>query len=106
MNGGILNLNNALQDVTSFAGIGGTVNLGAQRTPSDPIDYHDLAGAPAGAGGLIKDGSGKLSLTGANTFSGGTIDGGILSAYANNGPAPPPGRCSLKTTRRSRQVGY
>jgi fibronectin-binding autotransporter adhesin len=87
VNGGILNLNNALQDVTSFAGTGGTVNLGVghilRTTQSADTTY---SGVLAGIGGLIKAGPGKLSLTGTNTFSGGaTIDGGTLTVNANSG---------------------
>ncbi len=85
VNNGILNLNNGVQDVTSFSGTGGTVNPGTGNTlRTTQTGDTAFSGVLASVGALVKDGAGKLTLTGINTFSGGaTISGGTLNVNAD-----------------------
>jgi fibronectin-binding autotransporter adhesin len=61
---------------------GGTVTFGAPGTISNPANVM-IASALAGTGPIIKSGSGTLTLSGTNTFSGGlVINGGALNTTA------------------------
>lgn len=58
---------------------GGTVDLAATLTTGDGLDAV-FAGNAGGAGGLVKEGAGTVTLAGANTYSGATtINGGTLA---------------------------
>ena len=84
VNSGALNLNNAAQNVSKLDGTGGTITLATGHTLSitQPESQGDstYAGIITGAGGIAKSGSETdLTLSGASTFTGGTvINGGGL----------------------------
>ncbi|QHE90867.1 transporter [Pandoraea fibrosis] len=80
------------QTLGTLSGTGGTVNLGGNTLTFGDNTDQSLAASLAGAGGIIKTGTGTQSLTGQNTFTGaidvanGTValgSGGTLSG-ANN----------------------
>jgi len=72
----------------------GPITFRAADASSNPFDI-TLSGVLSGSGGLIKTGTGRLTLSASNTFTGGiTINSGTLSlttanavslAYTNNG---------------------
>jgi autotransporter-associated beta strand protein len=70
-----LNLNNFNQTIGSLSGLGannvllGSATLTTGGTNSDS----GFAGAISGTGGIIKVGTGKFTLNGTNTYSGGTV---------------------------------
>jgi autotransporter-associated beta strand protein len=70
-----LNLNNFNQTIGNLSGLGannvllGSATLTTGTTNSDS----GFAGAITGTGGVIKTGTGKFTLNGANTYSGGTV---------------------------------
>ena len=74
VNGGNLVLNNSAQTVGAFSGSGGTITLGIGHaltvTPNTTSAY---SGVIAGAGRLIKAGSGTLTLSGNNSYTGGIV---------------------------------
>ena len=77
VNGGELDLNGFDMTFASLAGTGGTVALnGAADLTVNGTTNTSFAGEINGAGGLIKLGTGTLTLTGANTYVGGTTVGG------------------------------
>ncbi len=83
VNGGTFDLNDNNQTVSSLSGAGGTIDLCTCTLTVDQSGNTSYAGTIIGTGGggfLTKDGTGKLTLSGTNTFSGGTnLDGGTLS---------------------------
>jgi fibronectin-binding autotransporter adhesin len=77
--GGLFDLNNFNQVVTSINGNGnitlGTANLTVGGSTTNSL----FGGVISGAGRLVKVGGDTLTLTGANTYSGGTdVIGGVL----------------------------
>ena len=61
-------------------GGGGALYLGANSLTVDTTGQSNFQGTIEGRGGLVKQGSGTLSLNGQNTYEGGTtVNGGILS---------------------------
>ncbi len=81
INTATLNLNNAAQTVGTLLGSGGTINLAAGHTlTTSTSSSSNFFGIIAGAGALVKDGTGTLNLGGsANTYSGGTtVKGGLI----------------------------
>ncbi len=50
----------------------GTVNLGANTLTIGDASNGTFSGSIGGTGGLVKEGSGTETLTGTNTFTGGT----------------------------------
>jgi autotransporter-associated beta strand protein len=93
VNGGTLTLNNAAQTIENFNGTGGTVALGAGHVlTTEPVSNASYAGVITGPGSLIKANSStnivSLTLTGNNTFGGGTtINGGSIIANGATGQA-------------------
>lgn len=69
------------QIVQSIVGGGGTtINLGANSLTVGTASLSNFAGVVQGSGGLIKQGTGTLMLTGQNTYGGGTtINAGTVS---------------------------
>jgi outer membrane autotransporter protein len=80
VNGGAtLDLGSANQTIGSLAGAG-TVNLGAGTFTTGGLGTStSFGGVIAGSGRLVKTGAGNMTLTGANSYTGGTtISGGVL----------------------------
>ncbi|MBS0631963.1 MAG: autotransporter-associated beta strand repeat-containing protein [Verrucomicrobia bacterium] len=84
MKGGTLNLNTASQSVSALNGTGGVIALGLGSTLVDnAVGADTFAGVLQGAGNLTKSGSGSLTLTGANTYTGNTVvNNGTLTVGA------------------------
>jgi autotransporter-associated beta strand protein len=80
VDGGTLDLNDFDLSMSALSGTGGTVDLGsaALSVGSGNTDT-TFAGAISGTVGLEKTGAGRLTLTGANSYTGGTtVSGGTL----------------------------
>ena len=88
VNGGLLDMSfaGAGQSVGALAGTGGQIDLGANNLTTNSSASTTLATQIIGTGALIKQGTGTLTLTGNNLYSGGTtISGGLINfATANN----------------------
>jgi fibronectin-binding autotransporter adhesin len=81
---GTLNLNGNAQTVASLSGSGGGVVLGSGTLTVGGSTDGSFAGVISGTGSLIRKGSGTLTLTAANTYSGGTtVNGGTLLLSGN-----------------------
>ena len=63
----------ASQTIGNLSGRGGIVNLGTKDLITGTASDSTYAGVILGSGALSKQGSGTLTLTGANIYSGGTI---------------------------------
>lgn len=87
INGGTLALG-ANQTLGALQGIGGAVTLGFNTLTVNQNTDTSFAGVISGTGGLIKNGTGLLNLTGSNTYSGlTTVNGGTLAvngSFASN----------------------
>ncbi|MEQ8326901.1 MAG: autotransporter-associated beta strand repeat-containing protein [Parvibaculum sp.] len=85
LNGGTLDLNDFDLSASGLSGASGTVDLGSAELEVDQDSDSVFGGIISGAGSLVKLGSGILSLTGANTYSGGTtISGGTLQGNTSS----------------------
>ena len=77
---GTLDLNGFDLTTPTLGGAGGTLALGGAFLTLNTTTANTFAGAITGTGGLNKLGTGTLTLTGANTYSGDTnIQGGTLA---------------------------
>lgn len=77
--GATMDLNNASQTFSAVDGEGGTVTLGSGNLTVDGSDNSDFGGLISGSGKLIKAGLGTMTLTAAQSYSGGTeVTGGRL----------------------------
>lgn len=86
--GATLDLNNFSTTIASLSGggtQGGTVNLGSGTLTVGDASNTTYAGTINGTGGLVKQGTGTLKLTGTNTYSGETtIREGTLEGNSSN----------------------
>jgi autotransporter-associated beta strand protein len=87
LNGGTLNLGTGVSPTfASLAGTGGGVTLNGNTLTVNGSTSTTFGGAIAngsGAGGLVKAGSGGLTLSGVNSYTGGTaVNAGTLTAAA------------------------
>ena len=73
LNGGTFDLNGHNQTVGDLSGTGGTITLGNALLIAGTADSTAFAGAISGSGLLFKAGSGTLTLSGTNTYTGGTV---------------------------------
>ncbi|QLK63657.1 autotransporter outer membrane beta-barrel domain-containing protein (plasmid) [Enterobacteriaceae bacterium Kacie_13] len=77
--GATFDLNNYNQQVANLSGEG-NVTLGSATLTLENNTNEGLNGVISGTGGLVKEGTGSLTLGGVNTYSGGTvINGGRVS---------------------------
>ena len=91
VNGGTFDLSQLDGPLTvgTLSGTGGTIALGTNPTASTLTTNSSanttLASVITGDGGLIKQGSGILALSGASTYTGGTtVSGGLINFTAAN----------------------
>ncbi|MHA7775783.1 autotransporter-associated beta strand repeat-containing protein [Roseibium sp. M-1] len=83
VNGGALDLNGFDLTMSSLSGSGGVVSLGTATLTVDQDTHTSFAGDVGGFGGLVKTGSGQLTITGLLNMSGGTtVAAGVLKAGA------------------------
>ncbi len=91
--GAVLGLNGFSQTIGSLSGAGAVTLGGATLTTGNDNTSTTFSGVISGAGGLTKIGNGTLTLSGANTFTGGTmlnagglvVNGSLASAVTVNG---------------------
>jgi autotransporter-associated beta strand protein len=75
--------NQTIKDLTGVAG--SSIVLGGSTLTAGTANSTSFAGVISGSGGFTKAGTGTLTLSGANTYSGTTqINGGILSSNNSN----------------------
>ena len=86
VNGGTFNLGNNALTIGALAGNGGTIALGGGTLTTNSTANTSLASTITGTGALVKQGTGILTLTGNNSYGGGTtINGGLINfAAASN----------------------
>lgn len=70
--GTTFDLNNFNQQVQNIIGPG-NISLGTATLTMENNDDTALTGVISGAGGLVKEGTGALTLSGSNSFTGGTV---------------------------------
>lgn len=80
VNGGTVDFNGNNITVASLSGSGGTISLGASTLTVAETSNTSVAAVITGTGGLVKQGTGTLNLTGASTYTGPTsVTGGRLA---------------------------
>ncbi len=86
VNGGTLDLNDFALTASSLSGSGGSVDLGSASLTVDQAGDGTYAGMTLGTGGLTKAGTGSLTLSNTNTYSGGTTisEGTLVLGHATN----------------------
>lgn len=85
VNGGTLDLNNFSKTVNDLSGSGGAIALGSGTLTVDQTAAGAFAGSITGSGALVKDGAQTLTLTGANTYAGGTtVNAGTLQGNSTS----------------------
>ncbi|MGY1449373.1 autotransporter domain-containing protein [Pseudomonas chlororaphis] len=73
INGGAIDLNGFDLTASRLEGKGGSLQLGTGSLTVDQAEVTHYDGAITGLGGLIKTGSGKLTLNGQNSYTGETL---------------------------------
>ena len=90
VNGGTLDLNNFNLTMSSLNGVGGTVHLGSAALTINNTGADLFSGNIQGTGSLTKIGAGTQTLSGANSYTGGTtllagtLQAGSATAFVNN----------------------
>jgi autotransporter-associated beta strand protein len=80
INGGTVDLANNPLTVSSLSGSGGTITLGSAALTDNQSGNTTYSGIISGTGSLVKQGTGNLTLAGANVYSGGTtVTAGTLT---------------------------
>ena len=75
--------NQTIKDLSGVAG--STIQLGANSLTVGTANSTSFAGSIDGSGGLVKAGTGTLTLTGINSYQGGTIiNGGLVNFNSSN----------------------
>lgn len=90
--GAILDLNDFSDTIASLSGAG-SVDLGTGTLTTGDATNTEFSGVISGTGGIVKEGTGTFTLSGINTYSGGTDinDGILLISNDNNLGATGPG---------------
>jgi len=82
--GATFDLNDNTQTIGALSG-SGKVKLGSGALTTDTDDDSSFSGVISGTGSFTKDGTGTLTLSGNNTYTGGTsINGGVLAINNNS----------------------
>lgn len=85
VNGGTLDLNNYALTMSSLSGTGGAIALGSASLNLSQATNTAYAGTISGTGSFIKQGIGNLTLSGVNTYRGGTsINAGTLTGTTSS----------------------
>lgn len=88
--GAALDLNGFNQELSSISGggtSGGNITLGAGTLTVNSTATTTFAGSISGTGGLIKNNSGSLVLSGVNSYSGSTVINGGSLTFSTSFPA-------------------
>ncbi|NBV35288.1 MAG: autotransporter domain-containing protein, partial [Proteobacteria bacterium] len=84
-NGGVFNLGGFTQTLGAVALTAGTITSGTLSGASYSVLSGDISANLAGSGALTKTSTGLVTLTGANSYSGGTsVNAGTLALGVNN----------------------
>ncbi len=85
INGGTFDLNGNSQTVGTLSGASGTLALGSGTLTAGESLSTTLSSVITGSGAFVKQGTGTLTLLGANTYSGGTtVSAGVLQGNATS----------------------
>jgi fibronectin-binding autotransporter adhesin len=87
--GAVIDLNNLAQSIGSLAGAGKVTLGSATLTTGLDATNTSFSGTISGTGGLIKTGAGTFTLSGVNTYAGGTnVQAGTLAITNANAVGP------------------